>query len=141
MWNYEHTIFTDADPGSIWNLYQNVSEWSKWDNEILKSYLEGSFESGSIGTLTIFNRKPSTFTLTEVKENESFTNVMEIDELNIQIVFYHYINNVDSQTKVTHGVRILGHNANELGERIGPMLTKNIPQSIGRLVKLAGENE
>lgn len=140
MWNYEHAIFTTSSPISIWNLYQDISKWSKWDDEIIEAHLDGPFTTGSIGSLTVLNQKSGTFTLKEVKENQSFTNVMVIDELNIQIAFYHYINNADSKTKITHGVSISGLHAKEIGGQIGPLLTKNIPRSMDRLVKLAGEN-
>jgi len=78
MWNYEHAIFSTSSPISIWNLYQDISKWSKWDNEIIEAHLEGPFTTGSIGTLRVLNQKTNNFILKEVKENQRFTNVRKV---------------------------------------------------------------
>ena len=46
MWNYEHTVFTTSTPISIWNLYQDISKWSKWDDEIIEAHLDGHLQRG-----------------------------------------------------------------------------------------------
>lgn len=53
VWKYEHSIITEAKPESIWALYRNIYDWKKWDKEIIDVMLDGPFEKGGTGYLTL----------------------------------------------------------------------------------------
>jgi len=72
MWKYKNSIITEATPEAIWKLYNNVDKWKKWDDIILEVKINGPFEEGVTGDLTLLGQEPLLFTLTEVKENKLF---------------------------------------------------------------------
>lgn len=137
MWEYQNSVVTTASPKSIWNLYLNVSEWLKWDKGLSDARLNGSFENGTTGYLTPIGQEPFYFRLTEVKENECFSNITNLEHAGIQINFYHRIETLDHKTKITHGVIVSGVNSETLGAQIGPIITMGIPEAMSNLASLA----
>ncbi|MEH6945174.1 hypothetical protein [Bacillus sp. JJ722] len=137
MWEYQNSVVTTASPRSIWNLYLNASEWTKWDKSISDAKPDGSFEKGTTGYLTPIGQEPFYFSLAEVKENEYFSNVTYLKQEGIQINFYHLLEIEENKTKVTHGVIISGPNAETLGSQIGPTIKMGIPEAMSNLVSLA----
>lgn len=137
MWKYEYSIITEATPELIWRLYRNVSEWKKWDKDIVDVKIDGPFEKGVTGYLTFMGQKPLLFSLTEVKENEFFSNTSVLEHVGIKIDFYHQIEIHHTKTKVTHGVVISGPNSEVIGNQMGPMITQGIPSSMSKLDMLA----
>ncbi|MFE6167461.1 SRPBCC family protein [Viridibacillus arvi] len=137
MWKYEHSIITEATPDSIWELYRNISEWTKWDKDVIDVKLDGPFDKGVTGCMTLTGQEPFLFTLTEVKENEFFSNTTVLERAGIQLDFHHRIERHKTKTKVTHSVVISGSNAEMIGNQIGPMITKGIPNSMTNLEMLA----
>ncbi|HHY73606.1 MAG TPA: hypothetical protein GX497_10370 [Bacillus bacterium] len=138
MWKYEHSVLTDASPQKVWELYRKTSEWEKWDKGLKEVTLNGPFENGVTGSLTTISQEPLPFTLKEVKENESFSNVTVLDAAGIQLDFYHRIEMDKSITKLIHGVVISGPNSKVMGNQIGPMITQGIPDAMSNLILLAG---
>ncbi|CRK81335.1 hypothetical protein [Neobacillus massiliamazoniensis] len=138
MWKYENSIYTDARPQDIWRLYQNISEWTKWDKGLAQVTLNGSFEKGTKGYLTPMGEEPLPFTLTEVKENEFFSDVTVLEDAGIQLEFNHRIEIHESKTKLTHALVISGPNSEMMGNQIGPMISQGIPDTMANLVMLAG---
>ncbi|WHY44692.1 SRPBCC family protein [Lysinibacillus pakistanensis] len=137
MWKYENSIITEATPEAIWKLYNSVDKWKKWDGSILEVKINGPFEEGVTGDLTLLGREPLLFTLTEVKENKLFTNTTILEQLSIKMDFRHEIEILGIQTKVTHSVILSGPNAEMIGNQIGPMITQGIPNSMSNLNQLA----
>ncbi|AVK84665.1 hypothetical protein C3943_14345 [Lysinibacillus sp. B2A1] len=137
MWKYENSIITEATPEAIWKLYNNVDKWKKWDSSIMEVIIDGPFEEGITGYLTLLGQEPLQFTLTEVKENKLFTNTTILEQLSIKMDFRHEIEVLGLQTKVTHSVILSGPNAELIGNKIGPMITQGIPSSMSNLNQLA----
>ena len=51
MWTTEHTIVTDASKESVWNVWADVENWSKWDKGVEWCRIEGEFKAGTKYTL------------------------------------------------------------------------------------------
>jgi len=137
MWKYENSIITDATSEAIWKLYNNVDKWEKWDDSIVEVKIDGPFEEGVTGYLTLLGQEPLLFTLIEVKENKLFTNTTILEQLSIKMDFRHQIEVLGLQTKVTHSVILSGPNMEIIGNRIGLMITQGIPSSMSNLNQLA----
>jgi hypothetical protein len=137
VWKYEYSIITEATPELIWELYRNISEWTKWDKDVIDVKVDWPFDKGVTGCMTLTGQKPFLFTLTEVKENESFSNTTILEHAGIQSDFHHRIEIHNTKTKITHGVVISGSNSEMIGNQIGPMITKGIPNSMTNLEMLA----
>jgi hypothetical protein len=82
--------------------------------------------------------EPLPFTLTEVKENEFFSDVTVLEDAGIQLEFNHRIEIHESKTNLTHALVISGPNSEMMGNQIGPMISQGIPDTMANLVMLAG---
>ncbi len=51
MWEKEVSISTDATKQQIWKLWEDVSNWNKWDKEVETSEIFGEFKPGTQGAL------------------------------------------------------------------------------------------
>lgn len=137
MWSYEHTIVTDTSPESIWVHYANVSEWTKWDKDLLESRLNGPFKKGTAGSLTSKFQESIPFVLKEVIINEYFSNLTKFHDAGIEIEFSHCLGRVKEGTKITHGFKITGINADTVGREMVSYISKGIPDTMVELVSLA----
>lgn len=57
----------------IYNLWTDVDNWSKWNENILDSKLIGEFKEGTFIKLAIKDAPKSKVKLLEIKRNKSFT--------------------------------------------------------------------
>ncbi|WP_170119203.1 SRPBCC family protein [Tumebacillus permanentifrigoris] len=141
MWEFEHTITTEAKKETIWALYSNFSKWTDWDKGIIFASLEGPFVQGSKGLLQPEGQEPLPFELTNVEPLRGFSDVTDIPDAGIQIHFTHLLVELAEGTKVTHKVTISGPNAEQLGPQIGAGFAEGIPTTMESLVSLALEKE
>ena len=132
MFEWSHTVTTTARPEQVWPLYADVDRWLEWDNGLEGVTLDGAFEVGSSGTLQVEGRPPLTWTLVEVTENASFTDVTEIPGV-ATLTFVHRIEPLAQGSAIVHEVRIEGPAAAQLG----PMVTSDTPEAMQALARIA----
>ena len=87
---------------------------------------------GSSGTLQVEGQPPLTWTLVEVTENASFTDVTEIPGV-ATLTFVHRIEPLAQGSAIVHEVRIEGPAAAQLG----PMVTSDTPEAMQALARIA----
>ena len=73
MWTKKVTIKSNASREQIWNLWSDVKNWNKWDNEVEYSDLNGQFEIGTFGILKPIKGPKSKFKLISVDKLNEFT--------------------------------------------------------------------
>jgi Polyketide cyclase / dehydrase and lipid transport len=131
---YSHQLQTSASPAVLWRLYSDVSTWPRWDDAFDAVTLDGPFEAGSRGTLTVRGQEPVAFTIVEVVPERGF-----VDETDIPggvIRFRHRIEPVDgSGVRLTHEVEIEAPAA--IAEQLGATITAGIPHTMAGLAALA----
>jgi hypothetical protein len=132
MFEWSHTVTSTATPEQIWPLYAEVDRWLEWDTGLAGITLDGAFVQGSSGSLTIVGQPPLTWTLLEVTENVSFTDVTEIPGIAV-LTFAHRIEPTAEGSTITHDVRIEGPAAAEFG----PMVTSDTPEAMETLARIA----
>ena len=132
MFEWSHTVTTTARPEQVWPLYADVDRWLEWDNGLEGVTLDGAFEVGSSGTLQVEGQPPLTWTLVEVTENASFTDVTEIPGV-ATLTFVHRIEPRPEGSAIVHEVRIEGPAA----EQLGPMVTSDTPEAMQALARIA----
>jgi hypothetical protein len=134
MFNYQHSIETDATPEAIWKLYSDVSTWATWDDGAEYVRLDGPFAVGANGTVKFIGQDPLPFTLLDVVPNQSFTDETLIPDAEMSVQVTHTLVPLDNgRTQVTHAFAISGPAAGE----IGPMITGDVPVSMANLVREA----
>lgn len=138
MWEYEHSIETEASPEAIYRLYSDVATWPRWDEGIAEVTLDGPFAAGTRGVLTPEGQGPLPFRLTEVRSNQGFADETEVPGAGIVLRFVHSLVPLgDGRTRVTHRVTIGGPAAETLGPQIGAGMTAGIPGTMASLARHA----
>ncbi|CRK56057.1 hypothetical protein [Alloactinosynnema sp. L-07] len=130
-YEFAHTETTTADADAVWALWGDVARWAEWDSSLTGVTLEGPFDVGSAGVMNFEGRPPVHFRLTEVRPGQGFSDETEIPGAVLR--FHHEVAVVDGLTAVTHRVEIEG----ALAERLGPVVTADVPDAVRALVRLA----
>ena len=142
MWQYEHSIETDAIPASIWHLYSDVSTWPGWDAGIAEIAIDGPFAAGTTGTMTPAGQTSLAFRIVEAEPELGFADETEIPDAGIVLRFTHRIATLpDGRTRLTHSVAMSGPGAEALGPRMGPGITDGIPQAMATLAQQAAARD
>lgn len=74
MWSTEAEIDVQANPASVWELWDDAGRWKDWNEQIASAELLGSFELGARARIR-FKGRPfaSTFTITALEPLRLFT--------------------------------------------------------------------
>ncbi len=132
MFEWTHTVTTPATAEEVWQLYADVQRWLEWDSGLSHVSLDGDFAAGSSGTMVVEGQPPLTWTLVEVTENVSFTDVTELPGM-ATLTFSHRVEPTPEGSAITHGVCIDGPAADELG----PMVISDTPEAMEMLAGIA----
>jgi hypothetical protein len=133
----EHTVETTASAEAIWQIWQDVTNWNKWDHGIEFSTLDGPFQTGTTGILKPKGGPLVHTKLTLVKPMELF-----IDEAKLplaRIIVTHFLAIAKRKTQVTHRIEMKGPLAFFFAYVIGREMKKNLPQEMMAMVKKAEE--
>jgi hypothetical protein len=106
MWTKKVTIKTNASREQIWNLWSDVKNWNKWDNEVEYSDMNGQFETGTFGILKPIKGPKSKFKLISVDKLNEFTSRSFLPLTKMD--FIHEMNEKNGELFITHGVEIKG---------------------------------
>jgi Polyketide cyclase / dehydrase and lipid transport len=136
MFTFQASAISKAKPETIWPHYSDVANWKRWDDALTASDLQGAFEVGSHGSMTIEgNPRALGFVLLEVEANKSFCNLSEIPGVSID--FAHTLEQRPDGTKITHRVTISGPAWEQVAASVGKKLEHGLPQTVASLAKLA----
>ncbi len=138
MWNKKVTIKTKATREQIWNLWSDVKNWNKWDNEVEYSELNGKFDIGTFGILKPTKGPKSKFKLISVDKLNEFTSRSFLPLTKMD--FIHKMNEKDGELFITHEVEIKGLLTFVFSRVIGKKIISELPQAMENLSKLAEKN-
>lgn len=129
----KHTIETTATPAQIWDVWQDVENWKKWDREIELSQIDGPFQTGTTGS-TKFRGAPLFKTLlTEVVPLHS---VVQETYLSLaKVISYQSMSHVAGKTQVTFQVEIRGPLSLFFAWMSGRSIKKKIPLEMEEMLK------
>jgi len=128
-YEYEHSETTTAPADAIWPLWADTARWPEWDISVTSVTLDGAFEPGTAGTMTLEGMPPIPFTLTEVTPGRSFTDETRLPDALLR--FEHVLEDVAGGTRITYRVTIDGP------EELGPQVTEDTPDAMRALARLA----
>jgi Polyketide cyclase / dehydrase and lipid transport len=136
MFTFQASAISKAKPETIWPHYSDVANWKRWDEALTASDLQGAFEVGSHGTMTIEgNPRALGFVLLEVEANKIFRDVTEIP--GVKIEFTHRLEPTPEGTKITHHVTISGPAWEQVAATVGKKLEHDLPLTLASLAKFA----
>jgi len=138
MWSQKVTIKTNASREQIWNLWGDVMNWNRWDNEVEYSELNGKFEVGTYGTLKPAKGPKSKFILISVNRLQGFTSRSYLPLTKMD--FIHQLEEKNGELFISHTVEIKGILTFLFSRIIGKKLIKELPKAMENLSTMAEKN-
>lgn len=135
MWKKEITIETNATKEKIWELWQDVENWKKWDGEVQESKLNGKFETGTMGILKPTNGPKSKFVIKSAKFPVEFTTSSSLPLAKMN--FVHKLTEKNGKLLLTHGVEISGILTFLFSRVIGKKIIAELPKAMQSLSEMA----
>ena len=130
MYEYEHSLETDASADAIYALYSDVNLWPQWDAGLERVEIDKAFGAGARGIMKFIGQEPLPFVLTDVQPGAGFTDETTIPGAGVIVRFNHSLTATKSgRTRITHRVSVEGAGA----EQIGPMITADVPEAMEAL--------
>lgn len=121
-----------ASSEEVWAYYADLSKWAEWEKELEDITLEGAFETGTTGTMTLSGMPPMAIQLTSVVENKEFIDVTETPAG--PVTFAHYLQDLPEGVEIRHSVSMASDN-----QALLPMLTgifSDVPDTMFLLKKV-----
>ncbi|MCC8153535.1 MAG: SRPBCC family protein [Tannerellaceae bacterium] len=139
IWKTTVSRKSTATVQQIWTVWMDVSNWSRWDADIVKSVLSGAFETGAKGIIKPKSGPKTKFCMIECTAGRSFTN-RTVSPL-CRVDFIHEVTPVSDGTIVTHTIEITGLLSPLFVRIIGKPQEKNLPLAVDSLIKIAKETK
>lgn len=128
----KNTVETTASPEAIWEIWQDVTNWSTWDHDIEFSTINGPFKTGMTGTLKP-KGGPLVYTkLTAVEPKKLFINEAKLPLA--RIIVSHFLTESNGKIHVTHQIEMTGPLAFFFAFVIGRNMKKNLPQTMTAMI-------
>ncbi len=136
MWEFEHTIETEAEPAAIWRLYTDVSTWPTWDHGNEWTTLDGPFEAGATGQMKFKGQDALPFRLVTVEPERHFADETELPGAVLR--FEHRLERrAGGGARLTHRVVIEGPASDAIGPQLGPLITTGVPETMRNVAEQA----
>jgi hypothetical protein len=139
MWHEEFSMEAKATKEKIWSLWADVKNWPKWNVGIEYANINGNFEDGTWCSLKMINFPESLFILFVLKDcvpNKSFIGRYKLPLCTID--FGCKLIEENNKLGIKHEIKIYGPLTFIYKNSIGKTLAKNLPNSVKKLVSLAG---
>lgn len=72
MYQKELVMEIDTTKEKMWSIWTDIPNWNQWISSVESSSLDGNFENGATGSMTLVNGSKSKFTIADCVENECF---------------------------------------------------------------------
>ena len=130
--DYVRTVTTTAEPDAVWAVWSDSETWPDWDPAVQQVTLDGAFEQGTSGTMTLTGPIEVPLSLEVVEPGRRYLDQLTMGDLVIRID--HVVEPLDGGgSEVTVATTIEGPGA----EDIGPMVTADAPVAMEALVAAA----
>ncbi|MDO9456270.1 SRPBCC family protein [Nocardioides sp.] len=130
--DHAQTVTTPAPPSAVWALWADPATWPSWDPSVVGVVLDGPFEQGTAGTMTLAGPFEVPVVLAVVDPGTRYVDELTMGELVIRID--HVVTPLpDGGSEVTVSATIEGPGADD----IGPMVTAEAPLALAALTAAA----
>jgi hypothetical protein len=139
MWTAEHTLITNATRESVWKAWADVENWPSWDKGVEWCRLNGEFKAGTTYTLKPVGGPEAKAVITDCQPLKRFADVTKLPLANME--FVHELAEMADGLHVTHRVTISGPLSFLFAQVIGKDTARDLPETIGNLVRVAKESK
>ncbi|MCA9935450.1 MAG: SRPBCC family protein [Ardenticatenaceae bacterium] len=138
MWTAEHTIVTDASKEAVWQLWADAENWKVWDKGVEWCRMEGEFKVGTQYMLKPVGGPKVKAIITECQPFKRFVDVTNLPLA--KMAFAHELVEEKDGLHVTHRVTITGPLSFLFAQLIGKDTARDLPETMGRLARMAKES-
>lgn len=135
MWETEAKSLTTAPKERVWKLWSQVSDWNRWDNEVEKSEIFGTFAVGTKGSLKPVGGPKTSFEIIACQHLSTFTDRSFLPLCSID--FIHTLTETEHGLEVSHKVVMQGAMTWLFSRVIGKNIAHGLPGAVKKLVELA----
>jgi Polyketide cyclase / dehydrase and lipid transport len=132
---FSNTLTTTAPPAVIWEIWTDVTNWSRWDTELRAATLEGAFVLGATGTLTTTAGRSSRFRISQFNPGQSYTLTIDLPLSSLNV--YRYLHDRSDGTFFTHEVSFKGLLAPLFGFILGRKFRAVLPSVMSNIADIA----
>jgi hypothetical protein len=137
--HFSHTLTTTASLESLWKVWTDVARWKDWDKGLREATIKGPFEPGTKGKLIPDKGPKSTFRITEVVVNQTYTFKTRIPFG--WLVIKRMAKAEQGLTKFTHEVQFTGPFSKYFGKKLGGRYRQMLPEVMQQVKSMAEQEE
>jgi hypothetical protein len=137
MWVAEHTIVTNTSRESVWKAWADVEGWPKWDQGVEWCRLDGEFKTGTSYALKPKGGPEAKAVITDCQPLIGFSDVTQLPLAKME--FIHELAEQADGVHVTHRVNISGLLGFFFVQMIGKDTARDLPETMGNLLRVAKE--
>ncbi len=130
-----HEIMIQANPETVFALYENIENWPVWDEEVVEVSLPGGLRENAQGWLQPRSGPRTKIQVVSVARPFQFS--VESQLPGCKMGFDHRIETTAQGTRVTHGVYFTGATSFVFARLIGPSLNRGLPLTLQGLKREA----
>ena len=130
-----HDVIVQADPETVFSLYENIESWPQWDEEVVAVSLPDGLRDNAQGWLQPRSGPRAKIQVVSVTRPFQFS--VESQLPGCKMGFDHRIEATTLGTRVTHGVYFKGATSFVFARLIGPSLNRGLPLTLQGLKREA----
>lgn len=131
-------ITVNAKPERVFALYEDVTNWNRWDPDVASSSITGPFTVGTSGKLKPTKGPEAKIEILSIERNKSFTVQSRLPLCTI--MFEHELLAVKGSTRVIHRVSFNGLLSFFFGRVVGSQIRKGLPGTLRGLKQAVETN-
>lgn len=137
MWQCQHDAETRIPPDRIWQLWEDVAGWSRWNPGVAAARLNGPFSAGSTIAMTLPDHEVVTLTLDTVDDHARFIDEATFNGLTLRTD--HRIEPPDSSGayRVVYALVVTGDAPPEVLAEVGHAVSADFPDVLASLLATA----
>lgn len=133
MAQFSEEITVNTNPERVFAIYEDVTNWKRWDPDVESSYITGPFSAGTTGKLKPAKGPETRIQIVAVEKNKSFTVQSRLPLCTM--TFEHELLPIKDSTRVIHRVSFNGPLSFVFGRLIGGQIRKGLPGTLLGLKK------
>lgn len=133
--HFSHTLTTTARPETIWIIWTDVPNWSRWDDGLKTADLDGPFTVGTGGRLIPDKGPKSRFVITDLVPGQSYTFRTRLPLGSLYVK--RFLTQQNGQTAFTHEVWFTGLTKGIFGRALGRNYRAILPDVLEKIKTLA----
>ena len=140
MWIKEFEGRSKAGCDRLHAVLVDVEHWSEWNDGVAATTVDGPFEVGADGVMTLPDGEELSFRIAAVDPGRGYTDETPMPGIGVVVRVIHRLEPLaDQTTRIVYRCEVDGNGLEDLGPMIGQQVTSAFPRVIAALARRAEE--